>query len=214
MGGLFSKAPPPPPSPVKLLDAPWRKHFNWGNKEDDLQYVNSYKPQTEGQQLRILLQGPIGAGKSSFINSVKSVLQNRPCTESPVQSTSHSSCTKKYKAFKIKKGDSNCCYPFVLNDMAGLNASSRKTRQLHVKDVKRALKGHIKEGYRFNPECKLSKDDRHYNSSPSDSDKVHILVFVIDASTISSMKQENMEVIEDIRDEANEMEVPQIVIFK
>lgn len=65
------------------------------NKEDDLQYVNSYKPQTEGQQLRILLQGPIGAGKSSFINSVKSVLQNRPCTESPVQSTSHSSCTKK-----------------------------------------------------------------------------------------------------------------------
>uniref|UniRef100_I3KRB2 G domain-containing protein n=1 Tax=Oreochromis niloticus TaxID=8128 RepID=I3KRB2_ORENI len=222
MGGLFSKAPPPPPSPVKLLDAPWRKHFNWGNKEDDLQYVNSYKPQTEGQQLRILLQGPIGAGKSSFINSVKSVLQNRPCTESPVQSTSHSSCTKKrsisgtplaevdsrtllYKAFKIKKGDSNCCYPFVLNDMAGLNASSRKTRQLHVKDVKRALKGHIKEGYRFNPECKLSKDDRHYNSSPSDSDKVHILVFVIDASTISSMKQENMEVIEDIRDEANEM---------
>ncbi|XP_026050658.1 interferon-induced protein 44-like [Astatotilapia calliptera] len=132
---------------------------------------------------------------------------------SPVRSTSHSSCTKKYKAFKIQKGDSNCYYPFVLNDMAGLNASSRKIRQLHVKDVKRALKGHIKEGYRFNPERKLSKDDPHYNSSPSDSDKVHILVFVVDASTIPNMKQEDMEVIEDIRDEADEMEVPQIVLF-
>uniref|UniRef100_A0AAX7SJW7 Interferon-induced protein 44-like n=1 Tax=Astatotilapia calliptera TaxID=8154 RepID=A0AAX7SJW7_ASTCA len=101
--------------------------------------------------------------------------------------------------------------------MAGLNASSRKIRQLHVKDVKRALKGHIKEGYRFvfqfNPERKLSKDDPHYNSSPSDSDKVHILVFVVDASTIPNMKQEDMEVIEDIRDEADEMEVPQIVLF-
>lgn len=59
--------------------------------------------------------------------------------------------------------------------------------------------------FQFNPECKLSKDDPHYNSSPSDSNKVHILVFVIDASTISNMKQENLEVIEDIRDEADEM---------
>nr|XP_024657732.1 interferon-induced protein 44 [Maylandia zebra] len=212
MGGLFSRAPP-----VKLLDAPWRKHFNWGNKEDDLQYVNSYKPQTKEQQLRILLQGPVGAGKSSFINSVKSVLQNRACRQvscpKHLPFILHKKALGEYKAFKIQKGDSNCYYPFVLNDMAGLNASSRKIRQLHVKDVKRALKGHIKEGYRFNPERKLSKDDPHYNSSPSDSDKVHILVFVVDASTIPNMKQEDMEVIEDIRDEADEMEVPQIVLF-
>lgn len=59
--------------------------------------------------------------------------------------------------------------------------------------------------FQFNPERKLSKDDPHYNSSPSDSDKVHILVFVVDASTIPNMKQEDMEVIEDIRDEADEM---------
>ncbi|XP_030577882.1 interferon-induced protein 44-like [Archocentrus centrarchus] len=210
MGGLFSKAPPPTP---KLLDTPWRQ-FNWGNKHDDLQYVNNYKPQTEGQQLRILLNGPVGAGKSSFLNSVKSVLQNRICLETPVRGTSHSSCTKKYKTHRIPMGDSDSFFPFVFNDMMGLNASSnRKARQIHVKDVKRALKGHVKEGYKFNPECKLSKDDPHYNRTPSANDRVDILVFVIDASTVSSMNQETREVIEDIRDEADDMEVPKIVIF-
>uniref|UniRef100_A0A3Q2WN76 G domain-containing protein n=1 Tax=Haplochromis burtoni TaxID=8153 RepID=A0A3Q2WN76_HAPBU len=131
------------------------------------------------------------------------------CTGSPVRSTSHSSCTKKYKAFKIQKGDSNCYYPFVLNDMAGLNACSRKTRQLHVKDVKRFV-------FQFNPERKLSKDDPHYNSSPSDSDKVHILVFVVDATPVLAVVKTSFKhtfFSRPIFMFCVSSEVPQIVLF-
>lgn len=67
------------------------------NNTADRQYVDEYTPPAEGQQLRILLHGPFGAGKSSFINSVKTVLQNRVCRQAEVENAQGSctgSCTR------------------------------------------------------------------------------------------------------------------------
>lgn len=63
------------------------------DKQSVLQYVNNYTPPTEGQQFRILLHGLVGAGKSSFINSVKSVLEGRMCRSATV-GTAHECFTK------------------------------------------------------------------------------------------------------------------------
>uniref|UniRef100_A0A3B4EXD3 Interferon-induced protein 44-like n=1 Tax=Pundamilia nyererei TaxID=303518 RepID=A0A3B4EXD3_9CICH len=177
----------------------------------DQHFVENYKPEVEEQNLRILLHGPVGAGKSSFINSVNSVLQKRVCCEALVANSCDCS-TKKYTTYRIKKG--NAFYPFVLNDMMGLKfTTSRRNRRIHVKDVKQALKGHIKDGYVFNPENKLSKGDRYYNRTPTENDKVHVLVCVVDANTTSLMSNATVEAIQDIRDEANELEIPQVAIF-
>ena len=47
----------------------------------NLEFVRSYQPQnTQAEHLRILLHGPVGAGKSSFINSVDQVLKGRAAT--------------------------------------------------------------------------------------------------------------------------------------
>ncbi|XP_044024158.1 interferon-induced protein 44-like isoform X2 [Siniperca chuatsi] len=195
-----------------LLDTPWRV-INWRDKERELKYVNNYKPQTKDQQLRILLHGPVGAGKSSFINSVKSVLQNKMCRQALVDNTAHECCTKKYKTYRIQKGGLNTFYPFVFNDMMGLKNSTYRQRKIHVKDVKRAIKGHVKDDYTFNPECKLSKSDQYYNKSPTADDKVHILVCVIDANTVSLMSKECRDALRDIRCEASELGVPQVAIL-
>ncbi|XP_065326285.1 interferon-induced protein 44-like [Pelmatolapia mariae] len=119
---------------------------------------------------------------------------------------------RQYTTYRIKKG--NIFYPFVLNDMMGLkDTTSRGNRRIHVKDVKQALKGHIKDGYTFNPENKLSKGDRYYNRTPTENDKVHILVCVVDANTVSLMNDATVEAIQDVRDEAADLEIPQVAIF-
>ncbi|XP_026163984.1 interferon-induced protein 44-like isoform X1 [Mastacembelus armatus] len=207
MGGKKSKPAPPPP----LLNNPWRK-INWGrDKHEALEYVNTYRPHNEDLQLRILLHGPVGAGKSSFINSVTSVLRQRMCNRATVGNVYEDCLTKQYKTYKIEK--ENGFYPFVFNDMMGMKYSSRRTRKIHVKDVKQALKGHVRDGVTFNPERKLLKEDRYYNRAPGLNDRVHILVFIIDANTESLMKQEIVETIQDIRDEAIDLGIPQVSIF-
>ena len=47
------------------------------------------------QHLRILLQSLVGAGKSSFINSINSVFQGRACTGALAAESSGASFTKK-----------------------------------------------------------------------------------------------------------------------
>ncbi|XP_075940625.1 interferon-induced protein 44-like [Anarhichas minor] len=205
----WSSTPTPPPSP--LLSEPWRK-INWGGNQSPVQWVKDYNPQTEDQQLRILLHGLVGAGKSSFINSVQNVLQGRMCNNAPVAS-GHSSFTKKYTTYKFKKESQDTFYPFVLNDMMGLSNTTYRNKRIHVKDVKRALKGHVQNGYTFNADSKLSKDDPYYNPSPSVNDKVHVLVSVIDANTVSRMDDKVLTTIMEIRDEASELEVLQVAIL-
>ncbi|XP_039892374.1 interferon-induced protein 44-like isoform X2 [Simochromis diagramma] len=207
--GFFSSKPVAPP---QLLEKPWRK-INNGENPTDQHFVENYKPEVEEQNLRILLHGPVGAGKSSFFNSVNSVLQKRACCEALVTNARECS-TKKYTTYKINKGNANAFYRFVLNDMMGLkDTTSRRNRRIHVKDVKQALKGHIKDGYVFNPENKLSKGDSYYNSTPTENDKVHVLVCVVDANTASLMSDATVEAIQDVRDEATELEIPQVAIF-
>uniref|UniRef100_A0A4W6E0X0 G domain-containing protein n=1 Tax=Lates calcarifer TaxID=8187 RepID=A0A4W6E0X0_LATCA len=149
------------------------------DKKGALEYINNYKPQTEGQQLRILLHGPVGAGKSSFINSVQSVLKGRMCTLALADNTTHGCFTKQVR--RIFRTYINTFYPFVFNDIMGLDPQ----RGVLVDDVKLAFTGHVKEGYVFNPESKLSEGNEFYNKSPTVNDKVHVLVFYIHCSFLS-----------------------------
>ncbi|XP_038150185.1 interferon-induced protein 44-like [Cyprinodon tularosa] len=187
--------------------------MDWGNRETDLQFIDNYRPTADGQQqFRILLHGPIGAGKSSFINSVTSVLTGKISVRADAAS-SQTSHTKKYTTYSIEKGDQGQMYPFVLNDMSGLESADRRVRRVHVKDVKKAMKGCIKDGYIFNPQSSLSKDDRFYNKKPNVNDKVHIVVTVIDAQTASIIPDNTVEIIQEIRDEAADLGIPHMVIF-
>ncbi|XP_076612310.1 interferon-induced protein 44-like [Chaetodon auriga] len=120
----------------------------------------------------------------------------------------HDILTKKYTTYKIQKERSDTFYPFVFNDTMGLG----EDKGVHVEDVKLALKGHVMDGYTFNPQSRLSEDDRFYNKSPTANDKVHVLVCVIDEWKLSLMKEEVLQKIRDIRKEASDLGIPQVVI--
>ncbi|XP_032396117.1 interferon-induced protein 44 [Etheostoma spectabile] len=209
MGGS-SSSPAPPPSP--LLSVPWRT-ITWADKQSDLQHVKNYKPQTDGQQLRILLYGSVGAGKSSFINSVTSVIKGQMSKRAGTANVSGSSYTKKYTTYRIQKDGQNTFHPVVLSDTMGMECSTNRRRKVYVKDMKRAMKGHVRDGYTFNPECKILKDDQRYIPAPTANDRAHVLVCVVDARTVSQMSEKAIETLQDIRDEASDLNIPQVAIL-
>ncbi|XP_028249984.1 interferon-induced protein 44-like [Parambassis ranga] len=201
--------PPPPP----FLDEPWRK-IRWGDNQAVLQYVQNYKPANENiKLLRVLLYGPVGAGKSSFINSVGDIMQRRMTNSAAASAiTSDKSFTKQYQTHKIQitRGANKTFYPFVFNDIMGVE--NETASGVHPEDIKLAMMGHVKEGYKFNPVSSLSKDDHYYNKGPAPDEKVHVLVCVLSAN-VAEVKKIILEKMNSVRETARDLGIPQMAIM-
>ncbi|KAK1883434.1 Interferon-induced protein 44-like [Dissostichus eleginoides] len=203
-----SPTSPPPPSP-KVLPDEWR-NGPWGNKMRELQIVNDYKPFKDKVQLRFMLYGLVGAGKSSFINSVESALRGRITGRAAVDAIGGKSYTTSYKTYKIQKGGPGTHYPFVFNDIMGLEKDAETG--VCVEDVKLAMKGHVKDGYTFNPLSALPENNQQYKKKPTLNDRVHVLVCVIPGN-IAGMQDDSVKKLREVRLAAREMEIPEIAIL-
>ncbi|XP_037542640.1 interferon-induced protein 44-like [Nematolebias whitei] len=192
-----------------VLSQPWRV-ISWGDNKEDLEYIENFRPQRkEVRHIRILLHGPVGSGKSSFINSVSNVLRRRMTTPALVSATtSDQSFTLKFETHKIQK-DVGKNYPFVFNDVMGLEEGERGAHQM---DISLALKGHVKEGHKFNPISPLSTDDPGYVSSPSPDDIVHVLVCIYSAN-VAQIRTSTLQKMKEIREEASKLGIPQMAIL-
>ncbi|XP_041858781.1 interferon-induced protein 44-like, partial [Melanotaenia boesemani] len=194
-----------------LLSEPWRKLPE--RDREILEFIKSYKPRNNrAGHLRILLHGPVGAGKSSFINSAQSVVLGRiivrVLTDAALSATA--SFTEKYKTFRISKDENETHCSFVFNDMMGLE--SHKSG-ITVEDLKLALRGHIAEGYEFIPNRPLMEKDPFYNKHPSLDNKIHVLVSVVSATTLNIINDEVVKKMREVRLEASRLEIPQLAII-
>ncbi|XP_076736420.1 interferon-induced protein 44 [Maylandia zebra] len=207
---LFQFKRPARPVSPPLLEVDERI-IPWSEKEQDLQLVRDYKPHKDVQHLRIMLYGPPGAGKSSFINSVDSTLRGKIATRASADATSGVSFTNAYRTYKIHRENPRTFYPFAFNDTMGLERGAEGG--ILVEDIKLAMSGHVKEGYRFNPKCHLFETDPDYNSSPTLDDKVHILVLVIPADTVSIISVETRRKMKEVRAAARDKGIPQIALM-
>lgn len=207
---IYVPAPPPPRTP--LYDTPWRK-VDWGNRQKLQEVIHKYTPRHGEQHLRILVYGPVGAGKSSFINSVTSALYERMSYEAAANTSDSDtrSFTLKYETHKIYKdgGYSDDCYPFVFNDMMGMEGGDRVG--IHPQDIKLAMMGHVKEGYKFNPMSPLAPDDYHYNPNPTIDDKVHVLLLMLSANC-PEIDRSVIQKMKEVRETARDLGIPQLAI--
>ncbi|XP_062391454.1 interferon-induced protein 44-like, partial [Sardina pilchardus] len=180
MGGSKSKehrTPSPPSSP--LLHNPWRT-LEWDKRDEMKEELRNIQISTpDVKHLRILVYGPVGAGKSSFINSIDSIFQRRLTSGAIAEACAGHSFTKTYKTHKIKDGGYKSYLPFVFSDVMGLERETEDPEGVQIDDLKKILAGHIREGYTFNP--LNSHPSEMDNKDPGLSDRIHCLVSIIPA---------------------------------
>ncbi|KAL2086080.1 hypothetical protein ACEWY4_017139 [Coilia grayii] len=202
---------------VKLLeyDSDWR-NLDWGDTENMKRKLGRFTlSNAQIGHLRFLLHGPVGYGKSSIINSFNSVFQRRVTDKALTAARSETSHTIVYKTYPIKDNQGRVL-PFVFNDSMGLENEEEGKGGALTADIISALKGHVKDGYKFNKGSPLCEGDLGYNGNPNLSDKVHCLVSVIHADRISGLVEANsniMKKMRDVRRAASDMGIPQVVIM-
>ncbi|ROL55144.1 Interferon-induced protein 44 [Anabarilius grahami] len=114
-------------------------------KEALLSTISGWKPSVSSvKQARILLVGPVGAGKSSFFNSINSVFKGYVSIQANT-GTAGTSLTTRFRTYNIKPGSGVSHVPFTMCDSMGLEEGLNSG--LDVEDFANILKGHIQDKY-------------------------------------------------------------------
>ncbi|XP_022530111.1 interferon-induced protein 44-like [Astyanax mexicanus] len=190
---------------------PWRT-LTWSEKTEIFKELEDFKPHSESNSIiRILLYGPIGAGKSCFINSVQRVLLGRNSAGALEQGAQMGkSFTNTIRTHKLKRRGGGR-YPIALTDITGLHAEDG--RGIQCEDIIKVLEGHIADGYTFNPEQTITENHQHYNQNPELQDKVHCLVTIIPADAVSRIDSKVIEKMKTVRQKARDLNIPQVIVL-
>uniref|UniRef100_A0A9J7ZTF5 Interferon-induced protein 44-like n=1 Tax=Cyprinus carpio carpio TaxID=630221 RepID=A0A9J7ZTF5_CYPCA len=116
----------------------------------------------------------------------------------------------KCNTYKMKKGEAGFFYPFTFTDIAGIHNQSNS---IMANDIHRLLNGHIIDGYTFNPVSSITEDDPKYKRNPILKDRIHCLVAVLPAITVSLMHEEVFAQMRAVREKARDLGIPQAIIM-
>ncbi|XP_056112484.1 interferon-induced protein 44-like isoform X2 [Rhinichthys klamathensis goyatoka] len=191
---------------------PWR-NVQWTAKQRDelMKMIRNYKPMmTSVSRVRILMIGPVGAGKSSFFNSINSVFMGR-MTSKAMSGSAGTSLTTQFRTYPVKDGREGKPLPFVLCDTMGLEEQSGAG--LDIDDISSILQGHVPDRYKFNPMSPFQPDEQKACRPASLQEKIHCVVYVIDATKISLMSDQLEEKLAAIRKKVNSLGIPQMVLM-
>ncbi|XP_039607896.1 interferon-induced protein 44-like isoform X1 [Polypterus senegalus] len=195
-----------------LLEKPWRS-IQWKaeRKKELMNLIMTYKPTvTSVSQVRVLLVGPIGAGKSSFFNSINSVFRGH-VTSQAIAGCAVTSVTKQFRTYSIKAGREGKQLPIVLCDTMGLEEVSGAG--VCVEDIANIAMGNIPDRYQFNPSAPIHSKIPGCIKSKTIKDKIHCVAFVIDACKVKIMPSKLEDKLLAIREKLNLLGVPQLVLL-
>ncbi|KAF5893558.1 interferon-induced protein 44-like, partial [Clarias magur] len=177
------------------------------NQKRLIDTLKGFKICNKVPELHFLMYGPVGAGKSSTINTIKTIFEGRPFINCLAAALSEESHTKHFDRFDVSK--ENGSYPFAFYDTMGVQAK----KGVLVEDIISALKGHIKVGYRWDPQIPISEDDKYYLKNPSLCDRMHCLLFIIPADKFAFMGNDFLQQFKTVSEAARNLGVPQVVLM-
>ncbi|XP_057181017.1 interferon-induced protein 44-like isoform X1 [Triplophysa rosa] len=196
----------------QVEEKPWRNVlWNAKQKQELMKCIKDYKPlESSVNRIRILMIGPVGAGKSSFFNSINSIFMGR-MTSKAMAGSSGTSLTTQFRTYPVKDGREGKPLPFVLCDTMGLEEQSGAG--LDIEDISCILQGLIPDRYQFNPVAAFHPNEQKASRSASLQERIHCVVYIIDATKVSLMSSKLEEKLAGIRKKVNSLGVPQIVLM-
>ncbi|XP_070835727.1 interferon-induced protein 44-like [Chaetodon trifascialis] len=195
-----------------LLPKPWR-NIQWTaeRKQQLMKTILTYKPDIKtAHQARVLLVGPVGAGKSSFFNSINSVFRGNMTCQA-IAGTAGNSVTTQFRTYTIKAGKGGGALPLILCDTMGLE--DKADAGLDIEDIASIYKGHMKDRCQFSPSTPLQADAPSYRRNASLNDMIHCVVYVVDTCKVSLLSQKMLDKFAAIRKKTNQLGLPQILLM-
>lgn len=181
------------------------------HRQELLANLRAYKPSEDlVSEIRILLLGPVGSGKSSFFNSVKSVFQGHMTRQAAVGSDS-TSITELYRIYSIKDGKDGESLPFKLCDSMGLD--EKEGSGLCMDDICHILKGCMPDRYQFNPQQPITSRHPGFITSPSLRDRIHCVAYVLDSSSINILSSKMVEKLKRVQKEVLNCGIQQVALL-
>ncbi|XP_072366480.1 interferon-induced protein 44-like isoform X2 [Scyliorhinus torazame] len=196
---------------VEELKAPWRNiTFDEWHKRNQIASINSYKLyRSSVPQARILLIGPIGGGKSSFINSVNSVFRGH-VTNRALAGGGTINGTKMFRTYSFGNADGKSP-PLMLCDTMGMTECTEWG--IHSDDIISIIKGHVPKKYQFNTTSPIQTDTKGYIKSATIGERIHCVVYVLDASKPTLLSPEMERKMCTIQSQITDLEIPQVVLL-
>uniref|UniRef100_A0A3B3R1K2 Interferon-induced protein 44-like n=1 Tax=Paramormyrops kingsleyae TaxID=1676925 RepID=A0A3B3R1K2_9TELE len=167
----------------------------------DMQYWHLlriyYKPTIDSvPRARILLIGAVGAGKSSFFNSINSIFRGN-ITSQANAGYQETSLTLQYRIYQVKAGRGGQPLAFLLCDTMGLEPAPN--RGVDTEDIVGILKGYIPDEYKFNPMQPFQA--QAFNTLAKD--RIHCVVYVMDSTSPGLLHPETKKKVDEIRKKIN-----------
>ncbi|XP_078000775.1 uncharacterized protein LOC144453372 [Glandiceps talaboti] len=189
----------------------WRRlHWDEQTRANLKQEVAHHRPlECFGvRQFRILLLGQIGAGKSSFFNTINSIYRGHVTSQANMGSAPHS-LTTRFRAYEVRSSRGGDPLHFRMCDTMGLEESMG----LDVTDIPYLLDGNIPDRHQFNPAVRITPDVPGFIKTPTLAQKMHCVVFVVDCSTVSVMSSRIIEKFASIQTHVHQRGIPLIVLL-
>ncbi|KAL4224203.1 Interferon-induced protein 44-like [Mactra antiquata] len=195
----------------KRQKAIWRKTPAWNDKFLDglIEDITTFKPfpDLDTSEARILMLGPVGAGKSSFYNTINSIFRGR-ITQKAGSGSAEQSLTTAYTPYFVRErsgGNLN----FRICDTRGLEDS----QGIDVIECNYLLDGHVPEYYQFNPATPITPNTNGFISKPTLEEKIHCVVFVLDSTTVEVLPDKIIQKMKSFQTLMNQKGIPQAILL-
>lgn len=198
--------------PDEELQSPWRDSKEWNLQvvQELKDSIASYEPLEEMKipEVNILLIGQVGAGKSSFLNTINSIFKGeisfRACTGG-----AENSLTQKFHKLLVRDLSTKKYLRFRICDTSGVKEGATIINE----DIGFILDGHLPNQYKFELDSGASTKTPGFVKEPTVKEKIHVVVFIIDGSNVSFLSKDVVKKLKEIKSLVIERGIPHLVFL-